>query len=140
MAEVKADEQPRLLVATHRVRSYELDSFGHVNNAVFLNYLEYARNEYMLQRGLSFYDFERWDALPVVIKAEITYKSPAKVHDVLEIRGTIPSWRKTSFTLHYEIFNKTRDKIAAIADMAFAFVNREDKLVSIPEEFIRAFS
>ena len=28
------------------VRSYELDSYNHVNNAVYLNYLEYARMEF----------------------------------------------------------------------------------------------
>ena len=27
----------------HTVAGYELDSFGHVNNAVYLNYLEQAR-------------------------------------------------------------------------------------------------
>ena len=33
------------------VRSYELISFGHVNNATYLNYLEYARGDYLRQRG-----------------------------------------------------------------------------------------
>ena len=29
------------------VRSYECDSYGHVNNAVYLNYLEFGRMEYL---------------------------------------------------------------------------------------------
>ena len=30
-----------------QVRSYELDFYGHVNNAIYLNYLEYARGNYL---------------------------------------------------------------------------------------------
>jgi len=39
------------LISHHRVASYELDSFGHVNNAVFLNYLEKARCDFLRARG-----------------------------------------------------------------------------------------
>ncbi len=45
------------LVSYHTVTSYELDSFGHVNNAVFLNYLEKARCDFMTLKGLRFDDF-----------------------------------------------------------------------------------
>ena len=125
--------------ATHKVRSYELDSFGHVNNAVYLNYLEYARMEYLLQKGLSFTDFTKWDRIPYVIKAEIEYKSPARVHDVLEIRGTINQWKRVSFMIHYEIFNTTTKKISATANMKFVFVNKQEKMMPIPDEFKKAF-
>ena len=33
------------------VRSYELDTYNHVNNAIYLNYLEYARMEYLRRIG-----------------------------------------------------------------------------------------
>ncbi len=126
------------IIATHRVRSYELDSFGHVNNATYLNYLEYARGEYLLQRGLSFSDFDRWNAAPIVISAQIQFKSPAKVHDILEIEGRIVEWKRASFSLHYKVTNKTSTKLTALAQMTFAFVDQDGKLVPIPEEFRKA--
>ncbi len=126
--------------ATHKVRSYELDSFGHVNNAVYFNYLEYARMEYLLQRGLSFTDFAKWDRIPYVTRAEIQYKSSARVHDVLEIRGTISQWKRVSFVIQYEILNRTTQKIAATADMKFVFVNKSEKMMPIPNEFKKALN
>ena len=123
------------MVATHQVRSYELDSFGHVNNAVFLNYLEYARTEYLLQRGLSFRDFFKWNAIPYVTLVKMQFKSSARVHDMLEIYGEISEWRKIQFTIHYEIMNLSSKKLSLIADVHFAFVNREERPVAIPEEF-----
>lgn len=125
----------RNFITTHCVRSYELDSFGHVNNAVYLNYLEYARTEYLLQNGLSFKSFEKWNAIPFVVRADIHFKSSARVHDELEILGKITQWRRSSFVIHYEVVNKTTDRVAAVADMAFAFVNRDERIVPIPNEF-----
>ena len=139
MTETDIFENPRkYLVAHHRVRSYELDSFGHVNNAVYLNYLEYARTEYLVQRGLSFHDFHRLGVTPFVVRAEIEYKSPATVYDELEIRGGITHWRRTGFTIRYQIFNQTSQKICAEAEMQFAFVrNSTGRIVPVPEEFKR---
>jgi YbgC/YbaW family acyl-CoA thioester hydrolase len=123
------------LSARHRVRSYELDSFGHVNNAAFFNYLEYARNEYLLQRGLTFDQFKTWDALPVVVKADVEYKHPARVHDDLEIVGRVTEWRKSRFTLDYVIFNHTANRQCLLCQMIFVFTNSRGKPVPIPEEF-----
>ena len=39
------------------VRSYECDSYGHVNNAVYLNYLEFARMDFLDASGFRYKDF-----------------------------------------------------------------------------------
>ncbi|HNY91037.1 MAG TPA: thioesterase family protein [bacterium] len=117
------------------VRSYELDSFGHVNNAVYLQYLEYARSEYLLQVGLSFNDFQTWNAIPYVVRAEIEYKSSSRCHDELEITGWVSAWGKSSFVLSYEIFNRSTGKMGALAEVKFAWVTREEKIIRIPQIF-----
>ncbi len=120
---------------TLRVRSYELDSFGHVNNAVYLQYLEYARSEYLLQAGLSFNDFQTWNAIPYVVHAGIEYKSSSRYNDELEISGWVSDWGKSSFVLSYEIFNRSTGKMGARAEVKFAWVTREEKIIRIPQIF-----
>jgi len=118
-----------------KVRSHDLDSFGHVNNAVYLQYLEEARCEYMEARGLSFNSFHEWQAFAFVVSVEIRYKSPAKYGHVLDIRGAFSRMRRTSFSIEYEIYNDTTDRICALATMSFGFVNGEEKIIPIPDEF-----
>jgi acyl-CoA thioester hydrolase len=118
-----------------KVRSHDLDSFGHVNNAVYFNYLEEARCEYMEARGLSFNSFHEWQAFAFVVSSEIRYKSPAKYGDILDIRGAFSGMRRTSFTIDYEIYNETTDRVCALASMAFGFVNGEEKIIPIPDDF-----
>jgi len=126
---------PADFLVTIKVRSYELDSFGHVNNAVYFNYLEFARCEYMIQRGLSFNDFSRWQIFPLVTKSEIVYKSPACVDNLLEIYGEITEWKKVGFTLEYTIQNKSTGRLCATAKMSFVFVDENEKPTRIPEPF-----
>jgi len=120
---------------TVRVRSYELDSFGHVNNAVYLQYLEYARSEYLLQVGISFNDFKLWNAMPYVVRAEIEYKHSSRYDDELEITGWVSSWGKSSFVLSYEIYNRSAGRMGALAEVKFAWVTREEKIIRVPQIF-----
>ena len=122
-----------------RVRSYELDSFGHVNNAVFLNYLELARSEFLLQHGLSFNDFQKWKVFSYVTEIKIQYKSPALYNDLLEITGEIIRWTRTSFTMAKQIHNVDTGKLVAVAEVRLVFVNEKQRPTAIPEAFRTQF-
>ena len=127
------------LITRLTVRSYELDSYGHVNNANYFNYLEFARGEYLLQRGLSLLHFKKWNAFPRIISAGINYRSPAFAENVLIIECEIYNWKKTRATLKYTITNQTTGKLCAEAETEMIFVNDHGKPVKVPEGFRNAF-
>jgi acyl-CoA thioester hydrolase len=70
------------------VRSYECDSYGHVNNAVYLNYLEYARHEYLKDIGVSIPELRASGYGLLVAKVSIEYRRPALLDDILTISTT----------------------------------------------------
>lgn len=57
-----------------QVRDYECDMQGHVNNAVYLHYLEHSRHEFIKQLGLDFADLVRRRISLVIIRAELDYR------------------------------------------------------------------
>lgn len=69
------------------VRTYECDSYGHVNNANYLNYLEFARYEYLRNIGFDYPAFIRAGYGVYVARVEIDYKKSAITDDVLVIRS-----------------------------------------------------
>jgi len=67
------------------VRQYEVDRQGHVNNAVYLNYAEELASRHSERIGYG----QEWAAAQggawVIRRSEITYHSPARVGDELEL-------------------------------------------------------
>lgn len=59
-----------------KVRDYEVDSEGIVNNACYLNYLEHTRHEFCDGAGLSFREMRAKGMSPVVSHIDITYRTP----------------------------------------------------------------
>jgi acyl-CoA thioester hydrolase len=120
------------------VRSYELDFAGIVNNAIFLNYLEEARLDFLRQRGIDFYEMVTSGIVPVVAKVMIEYKSPARGSDVLIIKGTIPKIGKTSLLMQYEIKSRNDGRVVAHAETLIVFVNNSGKPTAIPQKLVAA--
>jgi acyl-CoA thioester hydrolase len=58
-----------------KVRDYECDAQGIVNNANYLHYMENTRHEFMISLGFSFAESHRLGVDPVVTRADLQYKT-----------------------------------------------------------------
>lgn len=129
-----------ILTSRLRVRSCDVDSFGHVNNAVYLQYCEGARNDYMLERGLTFADFRQWNAGPVLVAAHLDFRRPAVTDDELVIRGVLETEGRIRFRIDHEIERPADQAIVCVARLDFAFVElTTGRPCRIPEAFRAAF-
>jgi len=63
------------------VRDYECDLQGVVNNANYQHYLEHARHEFLISKGVSFAQLHDEGIDLIVTKAEIEYKHPLRRRD-----------------------------------------------------------
>ena len=64
-----------------RVRDYECDLQGIVNNANHQHYLEHARHEFLISKGVSFSQLHKEGIDLIVIRIEINYKFPLRSLD-----------------------------------------------------------
>ncbi len=119
-----------------QVRSYELDFYGHVNNATYLNYLEYARGKFLEQEGLSFKELAEADVYLLVVRAELDYRSPAQLSDWLEIEGWIEKIGNTSAVFRQIIRNKATGREVLDSRVTVVFANGARKPIPVPD-FIR---
>jgi len=71
------------------VRDYECDLQGVVNNANYQHYLEHARHEFLLSRGISFARLHEEGTDLIITKVEIDYKFPLRSRDKFIIRTGI---------------------------------------------------
>ncbi len=122
-----------------KVRSYELDAQGHVNYAVYLSYLEYARVATMEQIGIPFQDYFRKGTGIVIAEAHIKYLRPATLGDELEITLEGMNAGKTSLTFRQEIFNTRTGKKLFEGELVAVFLNKDGKPTTMDEDFREAF-
>jgi acyl-CoA thioester hydrolase len=68
------------------VRDYECDLQGVVNNANYQHYLEHARHEFLVSKGISFARLHEEGLDLIVSKVEIDYKYPLRSRDRFVVR------------------------------------------------------
>jgi len=69
-----------------KVRDYECDMAGIVNNSVYMNYLEHARHEFIKTIGLDFHEMLHSGIVAVVAHADLSYKTPLKSGDTFTVK------------------------------------------------------
>ena len=116
------------------VRTYECDSYGHVNNAVYLNYLEYGRMEYLHQIGFDYKGLVSAGFYLYITHIDIYYKSSAFLDDELYIDVEPTSLKAVSGTFH-QVVRKKGGTVCAEADVYWASV-KDGRPSKIPEQFI----
>lgn len=69
-----------------KVRDYECDMQGVVNNAVYQSYLEHARHEYLLSKAGSFKELTEQGILLMVSRIEMDYKKSLTSRDSFSVK------------------------------------------------------
>ena len=113
------------------IRFADLDAYGHVNNAVYLTYLEIARvklfDEYcenFLANKLMF----------LVVRVECDFKRPIELNDPLHISVTTEKLKHSSFVLSYHFHDGNDLTYANAETVMVCFDPQLGKPVAIPSE------
>jgi acyl-CoA thioester hydrolase len=115
------------------VRSYECDSYGHVNNANYLNYLEFARYEFLRSLGFDYPNAVKAGYGIYIARIEIDYKKPAFTDDELVIRSWPVKKGAVSGIIAQKIIRG--DDTIVDAKITWAFVNASGSPAKIPPEY-----
>jgi YbgC/YbaW family acyl-CoA thioester hydrolase len=120
------------------VRGYELDSYGHVNHAVYLNYMEHARWKLLEDEGIRRSDFDRWQRWPVIARVEADYLRPTYIGQKLEIQTEIVENGRTWFACRQEI--RCEESIVFRGKIRAVIVNEKGRPAEAPPEVSRLWT
>jgi len=121
------------------VRSYELDSFGHANHAVFLNWLEFARFEALRRAGFPYEGIMARGWGIYVVRIEVDYLREARLGERLLIRTWADGYRRTSMALAQQIVLEGEPtQEVARARVTAVWVGPDRRPLRVPEEIRHA--
>jgi acyl-CoA thioester hydrolase len=92
------------------VRDYECDLQGVVNNANYQHYLEHARHEFLISKGISFVQLHEEGIDLIVSRVEIDYKYPLKSQDKFVVRLNIQREGNARLVFNQDIYRMPDEK------------------------------
>lgn len=122
-----------------QTKESHLDSFGHVNNAVYVQLYEEARWDFMNLSGMGLEYIQKTQVGPVLLDMQIRFKREIKNREDIIIRSQAKEVKSSRIIiLEQEIIN-SEGKVASEAIFTIGLLDlKARKLVEATEEWLRA--
>ena len=109
------------------VRDYECDLQGVVNNAVYQNYLEHSRHEFLSANQIDFVDLTHKGIHLMVVRAELDYKNSLKPRDEFYVSVELQKESRIKYAFLQEIRLKADDKLMLKAKVLGVALNEKGR-------------
>jgi acyl-CoA thioester hydrolase len=120
-----------MFVHTERVRFRDLDPMGHVNNAVFLTYIESARVAFLQHLGAA---TTLQEMSIIVARIEIDFRAPIGFGDEVDIAVRASRFGGKSFDLDYEL-RVEGEVVSEAKSVLVAYDYGTGEAVELPDEW-----
>lgn len=122
------------------ILEHHLDTFGHVNNAVYLSIYEEARWDFITRNGLGLKQILESQIGPVLLDLQLTFKSELGNRDKIKIVSQARSEMKNKLVmvLDQKIL-KESGKVASTLTLSVGMMDlKERKLIAPSKEWLHA--
>jgi YbgC/YbaW family acyl-CoA thioester hydrolase len=121
------------------IRECHLDSFGHVNNAVYVQLYEEARWDFITKNGFGLDYIQKHQVGPVILDLKVRFKRELKNREQVKILSkTVQIMSSKIMVLEQSIVNSS-GKIASDATFTVGFFDmKERKLIDASPEWLHA--
>lgn len=107
------------------------DSFGHVNNVIYLKWCETARCEYLQLMKMP---AEPTGIGPILARIQCNYRSPVNFPDTVYIGARITRIGNKSLEMEHRIVSKAQNAVVAEADSTIVAVDYDRNVsVTVPD-------
>ncbi|PSB26330.1 acyl-CoA thioesterase [Stenomitos frigidus] len=88
------------------VYSFHIDFIGHVNNIVYVQWMEIGRTKLLEAIGMPTQDIFQQGFAPVLVQTNITYKSPLYLGDRVGVELWLSELRQASAVMQFRFYNQ----------------------------------
>jgi len=121
-----------------KVRDYEVDMEGVVNNSVYMNYLEHSRHEFLLTKNINFADCTQRGIILIVAKAVLEFKTPLRSGDEFWVGINCVPLSKVRIVFYQDIYRKSDNKLILKGEVTGTGLGKNGR-PHIPDEVLEKF-
>lgn len=121
------------------IQEFHLDSFGHVNNAVYVELYEEARWDFITKNGFGLDYIQKHQMGPVILDLQVRFKRELKNREKIKIISCTKEIVSPKIMVLEQIMFKPDGKVASEAIFTVGFFDmKERKLVNSSPEWLKA--
>lgn len=121
------------------IRELHLDSFGHVNNAVYVQLYEEARWDFITKNGFGLDTIQKQQQGPVLLDLKVRFKRELKNRETIKIQSQTIEIVSSKIMLLEQKMLKADGKVASEAIFTIGFFDmKERKLIDGSEDWLKA--
>ncbi len=122
------------------VRSYELDVYNHVNNAVYINWLEHGRSKLLQDKGLNYTKIiSDWGVQFMTVRTEIDYRKPLHLGDKITLTTQVERVGTSSVTLAQKVLSGGEPAAEAKVTIVYTDI-KSGRPTPVPQAFIKLYA
>jgi len=111
------------LVFEEKIYTYHIDLVGHVNNIIYIQWMENGRVKLLEAMGIPVTDLTKKEGIvPVLTETQIAYKKPFFIHNSVKIEMWVSKLNNASAILEFRFFNED-DELCASGHQKGLFIN-----------------
>ena len=119
-------------VLPREVEFRDIDVAGHVNNAVYLTYLETARIRYLIEvLGPQF----AYAVSLILARIELDFRSPARFPETLQLGARVPRLGTKSFDMEHEVRGGDGRLVLEASSVLVAYDYEANAPMAVPEDW-----
>jgi len=121
------------------IKESHLDTFGHVNNATYLNLYEEARWDFITKRGYGLKEIQELKTGPVILDLNLKFKKELKNREVITIKTkTLEASHRLIMKLQ-QTMHKPNGDIASVVEMSVGLMDlSQRKLIEPTKKWLYA--
>lgn len=122
------------------IKEHHLDTFGHVNNAVYLQLFEEARWDFITKRGYGLSTVVSEKKGPVVLEANIKFLKELKLRESIQITFEVVSLKTKIIQIKQQMLKMNGDVSSELLITVGFFDLNERKLIAPTEKWLKVLN
>lgn len=131
------------LIYDEKIYTYHIDIVGHVNNIIYIQWMENGRMKLLEDMGIPVTELSKGEGvLPILTDTSIKYKKPFFIHNSVKIELWVSKLNNASAILEFRFYNENNE-LCATGQQKGLFINlstmRPARLTNLHREAFEKF-
>lgn len=112
------------IIYEQQVFPYQIDYVGHLNNVIYIEWMEVGRTKLLEEIGLPLPELEKRGIAPILVETTIRYKKALYVSEIIKIEIWVSELKNASAIMSFNFYN-SKGELAAFGSQQGLFIHRE---------------